>query len=247
MPVASMTPTPVVAVPEGTRGSSRGVGGRLRAGSGRWMAYGRWVRAKTLGRRSARAAAAARRAAVVELCDLLAAELQAGKAPRQALEVLARPAREGPAPVSALTAELAPVLATSRLDGDVAAAMRAVTVPGAGGLTRLAAAWEVAEGSGAALADLLDRIGRGLRADESLRREVAGQLAAPRATARLLVGLPVFGLALGSATGMDPLTVLVTTPYGWACLGAGTVLAGLGVWWVERLAAGVERYAGGDR
>ena len=57
----------------------------------------------------------------------------------------------------------------------------------------------------AALAVVLDRIGVGLRDEEEARAEVAASLAPARATAKLLAGLPVFGLALGMSMGARPL------------------------------------------
>lgn len=171
-----------------------------------------------------------RRAAVRQACDVLASELRAGRTPDQAL--------------AAAAADL-PLLrecsAVARMGGDVPGALRTASRrDGAEGLTRLAAAWSTAEGSGAGLVGVLDRLVEGLRQEEEMRAEVTAQLAAPRATARLLALLPLAGLALGSGIGSHPFRVLLGTPYGLGCLLLGGSLAALGVWWVERLARAVE-------
>ena len=69
---------------------------------------------------------------------------------------------------------------------------------------------------------------------------MAASLAPARATAKLLAGLPVFGLALGMSMGARPLDVPARQRPGLACLAGGLLLAGLGVLWVERLVDAVE-------
>jgi tight adherence protein B len=186
-------------------------------------------------RRHRRLARARRtRDAVVEACGVLASTLQAGSPPDTALRRVA-------ADVPALGGLLTPAVTAARLGGDVPGALsRAAGAPGADGLHRLAACWAVATGSGASVAPLVDRVARGLRAHVEHRRAVAAQLAGPRATARLLALLPVFGLALGSAVGADPLDVLLGSPFGLACLAVGLLLDTAGLLWVETLARRAE-------
>ncbi|MEQ4204054.1 type II secretion system F family protein [Actinopolymorpha sp. B9G3] len=170
-----------------------------------------------------------RRALVREACEVIATELRVGRAPVAALEAAADTC---PA--------LAPVVAVSRMGGDVPTSLRSIRLPGAEGLTRLAAAWTVAAATGAGLADVLDRVSAGLRDDDALRDEVAAQLAAPRASARLLAALPLLGLALGVGAGADPIGFLARSPYGLVCLVMGSALAVTGVSWVNRLARHAE-------
>lgn len=180
--------------------------------------------------RTARKAALARSSAVREVCEVLAAELRAGRTPDEALVAAPK-----------LFPELGPAVLAGKLGADVPAAVREIKAPGAtGALHALAAAWSVADRSGAGLAVVLDRLTTKLRADEELREEVSAQLAAPRATARVVATLPLAGLGLGLGLGADPLAFLVGTPVGLGCLlvGAGLVLAGLA--WVERLARRAE-------
>ena len=180
---------------------------------------------------AARKKVAWRRARLVETCDQLAAELSAGQTPPRALE---RAAAAWP--------DLRPVAASARLGGDVPAAWRMVSeLPGAESLRFIAAAWQVAQWSGAGLAVVLERMSEALRADDAVRREVDAALGPPRATARMLAVLPAFGLLLGMGLGGDPVGLLLTTPLGAGCLAIGSAFAVTGVWWVDRLAQGAQR------
>jgi tight adherence protein B len=79
------------------------------------------------------------------------------------------------------------------------------------------------------------------RAAEDVRVELEGQLAGPRATARVLAALPLVGLGLGIMLGSDPLSWLLTTVPGRLCFGTGAVLTTVGMWWTSRIALSVER------
>lgn len=99
------------------------------------------------------------------------------------------------------------------------------------------AAWTLAEQTGAPLADLVERIEADLRADDRARSSAAAQAAGARATAWLLAGLPVGGIALGYGIGVDPLAVLLHTPVGAACAVGAIVLQAAGLTWADRLAS----------
>ncbi len=184
-----------------------------------------------LRRSRGRARARRRRAGVIEACDALAAGLRAGQPPPA---VLAR--------VAADVDLLAPAAAASRLGGDVSGGLRSsARLDGAEGLHLVAAAWTVALRSGAGLADVVSRIAGTVRSEAEQLRQVEVALGTSRSTARLLAGLPLMGILLGSGLGADPLGVLIGTPVGAWCLLAGTTLALAGVLWVERLADGALR------
>src|SRR5690606_21337279 len=70
----------------------------------------------------------------------------------------------------------------------------------------------------------LGRLALALRAEQEHRRDVAAQLAGPRATARVLFLLPAFGLLLGQLLGAAPVRFLLESPLGLLCAVAGTVL-----------------------
>lgn len=182
--------------------------------------------------------AQARSAAVIELVDAMAAELRAGRMPVEALAAAAAGGPLGLEPLARGAAEG---------QGVAEGLESAASAPGAHGLLAVASCWRVAGQSGAGLARGLEHVSVGLRNEQSVAREVAGQLAGPRATARLLAVLPAFGWLLGSALGADPLHVLVTTGSGWVCLLLGLPLQVAGWWWIERGAAALDpsRYRGG--
>ncbi|TCC52443.1 type II secretion system protein [Kribbella capetownensis] len=173
-----------------------------------------------------RLATAARRAQIIEALDVLAAELTAGRPPIDALEG-----------ATTISPDFQIAHAAARLGGDVPGALElAAEAPGAGGLRALAAAWRVAEESGAAFASLTERLSDSLRADETIHRQTAASLAGAHSTARILAALPVFGIALGYSLGARPLTFLTATPAGWVCLAAGLALTTLGLNWTTHLA-----------
>jgi tight adherence protein B len=99
-----------------------------------------------------------------------------------------------------------------------------------------AAAWRLAERTGAPVADLVDRIEGDARAADRARASTAAQAAGARATAFLLAGLPAGGIALGYAIGADPLHVLLHTPLGAACVAGALLLQLGGLAWADRLA-----------
>lgn len=170
---------------------------------------------------------AADQAAVLEVCDLLAAELASGRPPGAAL---ATASERWPPLVAAVEAV--------RLGADVPDALRRLAElrPGAGDLRWVAAAWQVAQHSGHGLAAALERTAGGLRARRRTRRLVDSELASARATARLVACLPLAVLVMGSGAGSDPWTFLLATPVGWVCLAGGLGLIALGLWWIEHLA-----------
>lgn len=133
------------------------------------------------------------------------------------------------------------------LDGlcALAADLRAGLPPAAGdpavvgdarisGLTR--AAWRLAEDTGAPLADLIERIEADARAMNRAGASAAAQAAGARATAWLLAGLPLGGIALGYGIGVDPLAVLLHTPVGAGCAAGAVLLQTIGLAWADRLA-----------
>lgn len=177
-------------------------------------------------RGSARTTRHRRQAETVDICDALVAELTAGSPPTRAIATVAT---DWPF--------LSPVAHCADLGGDVAQSWRSVaSVPGRGGLHQLAAAWEVSVRTGAGLAAVLDRLSTAMRADDEARQELVASLGAPRATARVLAVLPVFGLALGSGIGGDPMAVLLESMLGATCLAIGSALAVCGLFWVEHIA-----------
>lgn len=180
-------------------------------------------------RREARAAQ--RREEVVDGCQLLAGLLRVGHVPVTALRIAA-----------ADTSIFAEAVAAQQVGGSVPGVLRKMgTEPGRQGLGELASAWDLADLTGASLTATLDALAERLDAARRISRVVSAELAAPRATGRLMAALPAFGLALGYAIGGDPGRFLLGSPLGQGCLILGVTLACGGVWWVELIAS-----SGGD-
>lgn len=99
----------------------------------------------------------------------------------------------------------------------------------------LAAAWRLAQLSGAPVSHALRRIAEGLNELDRLRQRRQVLLTGPRATIRLVAVLPVVAMLCGVLLGFDPIGVLLT-PIGAmiACLGGGLLL--IGVRWAATLA-----------
>lgn len=104
----------------------------------------------------------------------------------------------------------------------------------------LAAAWRLAEQSGAPLAPALERIGTACAELARLEERRSVLLAGPRATVRLVLALPVLAFGLGAALGFDPFAVLLTGP-GAALLCGGSALMGAGIAWTRALHRQAER------
>lgn len=175
--------------------------------------------------------AARNREGIVEACQLLAGLLRVGHVPVVALRIAAA---DSPVFVEAAAAQ--------QVGAAVAGVLRRQgTDPGSAGLVEMAVAWEVAERSGASMTATLDALADRLDSGRKVVRMVSSELAAPRATGRLLAALPVFGLVLGFGIGGNPAEFLLGSLLGQCCLVGGVCLACAGVWWIERIA----RQAGG--
>lgn len=148
-----------------------------------------------------------------------------------------------------VSAEAIKVLAAARagsaMGNSPAEAIRTTSAkvyPGRGSTERriwmeLAACLDVAETSGCPLADLLTRFAAQLEAEEDSEAARQTALAGPKATVRLLSWLPVLGLALGMALGVDPLGILLGNFLGVATLIMGLLLTVAGRVWSSRLVA----------
>jgi tight adherence protein B len=183
-------------------------------------------------RNQLRLAEAEQRAAVVDFCAALRAELQAGRQPSAAVAdaVWCRPELR----------DLAEACAEPAAHWDPPDLLvLAASTPGREGLAALAACWRATERHGVALTDAVGGIEDGLRAEQHRRLSLAAELAGVRASATLLGVLPVLGLALGSALGTNPLHTMLTEPLGEGCLLVGFLLEVVGLRWTDRLIGAV--------
>jgi len=194
-----------------------GLGGLVAAGPIGGLIAGTYagLAARGLLRRQAAQAAARERADALDSLCALAADLRAGLPPVAAAHVFTdRPTTAVPAGRSASRlAELAQ------------------------------AAWRLAEQTGAPLAELIERIEADARALDRAALTASAQAAGARATAWLLAGLPLGGIALGYGIGVDPLRILLNTPVGALCATGALALQVAGLAWAERLTDGPGRLA----
>ncbi|MEV0213943.1 hypothetical protein [Micromonospora sp. NPDC050695] len=114
-----------------------------------------------------------------------------------------------------------------------------IEVASAGGSDRLrqltSAAVRLADRTGAPLAELVERIEADARATDRGLAAAAAQAAGARATAWLLAALPVGGIGLGYAIGVDPVAVLLHSTVGGVCAVLAVALQVVGLFWAERL------------
>ncbi|MCJ0894600.1 type II secretion system F family protein [Rhodococcus sp. ARC_M5] len=102
-------------------------------------------------------------------------------------------------------------------------------------LNRLAAAWRVADEHGLALAELLDAVREDMLGRRRFRERTDASLAGARATALVLAGLPILGVALGQLMGANPLQILLGGGLGGMLLLIGTALGCAGLLWTDAI------------
>jgi hypothetical protein len=123
------------------------------------------------------------------------------------------------------------------LGGDVVAVWRQQAQrAGHRGLLELARAWQISTETGAPMSSTLEQVATSLSSDEELSRVVNSELAAARATSKVMAALPPCGIGIGYLLGGDPARWLLAGPAGWVCLLTGILLACAGVLWIEALA-----------
>jgi tight adherence protein B len=204
-----------------------GPGGAVASAMAAGVGHHRWRGAALRRRHTAEVAA------LLDAVGVLAAELRAGAHPANAAAAAATGTRAvhrvlGAVAAGAQLGAEIPALLERHTDGEPAIADE---------LSRVAAAWALAERHGAALAELMDAVRTDLDVRVRLAGQIKAQLAGPRASSAVLAGLPVLGVLLGQGIGADPWHILTATPVGQLLLVAGTGLAGAGMLWSGRITA----------
>lgn len=100
------------------------------------------------------------------------------------------------------------------------------------------AALEVAATAGGARARALDGIAATLRSRTVVAEEAGALATQARASAAVMVALPVVVAGLGSAADPRLAHALLGTPVGLACVTAAALLDGAGAWWMQRVVDG---------
>jgi tight adherence protein B len=173
---------------------------------------------------------------VATLVQRLAVLLAAGVAPPSAWGYLV--GNEGDSPASRVDAIARAV--GEHIPADDAILSIVGTSTDAAGWRGLAAAWGVASEAGAPLAPTLADLAGSLRDLAETGRQVQVALAAPIATARMVMALPAVGVLFGMALGFDTVGTLFGTPAGLACLAAGGGLMIAARFWNRRLVRSAE-------
>lgn len=159
--------------------------------------------------------------------EAVVGELRVGAHPSAAAESAAGESRGEAARVLAISA------GRSRLGGSGADGWSQPDSIVAEELSRIAAAWRVAEEHGLALAELLAAARADLLGRIRFRDRTEAALAGARASATVLAGLPLVGIGLGQLMGAAPLTILFTSPAGELLLPLGAALACCGLLWTD--------------
>ncbi|MGY1724570.1 type II secretion system F family protein [Blastococcus sp. SYSU DS0533] len=189
------------------------------------------ARARQAGRRAADDVT--RQAVLADTLGAVAAELRAGRTLAEAVRTAAADCPDPACGAALVRAARAPVPEVAgRPVGDDG-------TPAA--LARLSAAVALGTRTGCSLAAVVTAVEDDLRARLRRRRELLVATAGPRASVRLLAGLPVLGLAMGSGVGADPWHVLTRTATGQGLLVAGVLLEVAGVAWTARLVRRIAR------
>ncbi|MFF1530683.1 type II secretion system F family protein [Cellulomonas sp. NPDC058312] len=172
-----------------------------------------------------------------------AAELRAGRSPAGAWQVaLGIPVPPDGVPL--LDDAVAALVGPPRAGGARSARWAGVPDGGAALERQVAgvlAATRLAVVLGAPLAQVLDAAARTLAQDAEVEAGIRAALAGPRQTTRLLTGLPLVGVALGSVLGADVLGVLLDGGAGTAAGLLGLVLVVAGRRWVAVMTAAARR------
>ncbi|MGW5318750.1 type II secretion system F family protein [Nocardia thailandica] len=165
--------------------------------------------------------------------EAVVGELRVGAHPSAAAETAAAEATGETARVLAISA------ARSRLGGSGADGLLHPDSVVAEELSRIAAAWRVAEQHGLALAELLGTARADLRARLRFGDRTEAALAGARATAAVLAGLPLLGIGLGQLMGAAPVAVLFASAAGQFLLPLGAGLACCGLLWTDAITRSV--------
>lgn len=107
-------------------------------------------------------------------------------------------------------------------------------------LRQLAACWHVGTTQGAGLANTIERLAGGVKAQLELEATLNSELAAPRATGRLLALLPLVGIAMGYMLGADPLAWFIGSISGGVTFTLAVLLTCVGAVWSRRIVRRVE-------
>jgi len=208
------------------------------AAVGLWVGLAAWLVLARGGRRAASLAAAAEMPGGRARRGRGRRDEAAAEAVRVAVAQVVALLRAGAPPAAAWTRALAVRVDTT---GVPRAADLAPVVGGPGHASSVVAAAVLARDVGAPLASVLDAVSAALVTEAEARAEREASLAGPRATARVLMWLPLLGALLGWALGADPWATALDGGAGTAAVCLGLVLHATGWAWTRRLVDAARR------
>ena len=182
-------------------------------------------------RQAARRRAEQESRALETALDVLVGELRAGAHPVAAFHVAAAEA-EG-----AVGASFRAVAAGAVLGADVPAGLRsaAAATSRPACWERLAVYWQLAQAHGLTMATLVRAAQRDIVERARFDAQVTAGMAGARATAAVLAGLPLAGVALGELLGAHPMRFLVSGGAGGWLMLIGASLVCCGLLWSDRI------------
>ncbi|OXR44360.1 hypothetical protein B7C42_03148 [Nocardia cerradoensis] len=166
---------------------------------------------------------------LLEGLEVVIGELRTGAHPSAAAAVAAEEIGGAAGAAFAVSA------ARARLGGSAADGLRGRRCAVTTELDRVANAWEVAERHGLALAELLSAARDDLAGRMRFSDRTTAALAGARASAAVLAGLPLLGIALGQLMGAHPLQVLMSRGVGTIVFPLGAGLIGVGLLWADAI------------
>lgn len=178
--------------------------------------------------------------AMTAALEILVGELRVGAHPLRAFGVAAAESAVMGSPRGAETGvgdSLRAVATRARLGADVAGGLRSAA---AGSVIpaywdRLAVCWVLAAEHGLAMSTLMEAAHRDIIGRQRFADRVQAGLAGARATAAILAGLPLLGVALGELIGARPVQFLLGGGSGGWLLVIGVGLIAVGVSWADHI------------
>jgi tight adherence protein B len=173
-----------------------------------------------------------RRAAFADQLDdtlsLVASSLRAGHSLPRAMDAVSHEAE------SPTAEEFARILNQHRLGRDLSEAIAlSAERMRSDDLAWVAQAVAIHREVGGNLSEVLDHVGETIRERGQVRRQVATLSAEGRLSANVLIALPVLIAIVLAVISPGYLTAFLTTPLGWALIGASLVLFAIGVVWLR--------------
>ena len=108
-------------------------------------------------------------------------------------------------------------------------------------LRQLAACWSVGTSHGAGLVTSIERLALSVQSQFELRAVLNSELAAPRATMKMLSLLPLVGITMGYLLGADPIRWFLGSTLGAVIVIIAVLLTFIGVMWTRRIVQRVDQ------